>query len=360
MKTFPTAPLSRRAATALFCAMLLLSGPAWAQFPGDFSKFGRGGGGFEGFENTAIEYIQSFDGDGDGLISQAEFLKAFETMFRIMDVSGDGKLDAEELRRDPARVYGERSRWAAQIIERYDVDGDGKLSASEAPFGPLAFERADANKDKFVDRHELTQFSFDLALLSDALRVADNPARVAQAFLKKYDKNNDGKIAPDEFEWGPDFFAQFDRNGNGSLDAEELGRMPGLPPSPKTQARDLIRQRDKDNDGKLSPAEFADAPERFHAADLNADGFLSLEELTAMIQQSFGKGAKEGRGRRLDVPPPPGQPMPNPGVGKPGAVAPMPVPLVPKPGAPIPLPMGAPAPGKQPVPPPMPPTTVAP
>ena len=335
-----TARRNCRITVILVSLVFAAGGLAWAQGPGEVprgGKFGVGGGGFEGFENTAIEYLQTFDADGDGLISKAEFLKAFEAMFQIMDVSGDGKVDGEEIRRDPARIYGDRARWAGMIIERYDADDDGNLSAAEAPFGPVAFGRADANKDGRLDRRELTQLAFDLVLLSDALRVADSPTRVAQAFLKKYDKNRDGKITPDEFEWGDEMLARFDRNGDKVLDSDELGRIPPLPPSPKAQAKDIIKQRDKDGDGRLSAAEFGDTPERFHAADGNGDGLVTLDELTALIVQSLA-AAKDGRaGKRLDiVPDRPAQPIEGPAqpaglvpkvaVPKPGGAGPAPAP----------------------------------
>jgi len=251
-------------------------------------------------ENTAYEFLQSFDENGDGQISKTEFLKAYETMFEIMDVSGDGKIDTREMRRDPARTFSSRARWAAGTITRYDTDGDGKLSKDEAPFWTRAFTRADANKDGLVDKRELTQFAFELALLNEGL-YADNPAKAAAAFLKKYDKNKDGKIAADEFDWGEDVFRRYDRNKNGVLDADEVGRIPALPPSPKQKARELLKQRDRDGDGQLSAAEFGESPQRFHSADINGDGRLSLDELTKMLAPPNIK-AKPARGKRLQPP----------------------------------------------------------
>ncbi len=326
---------------------LILTATAWAQFPGD-PRLGKIT--FTGPDNPAVEYLYSYDADGDGLITKTEFLKAFEAMFAIMDASGDGKLDADEVRRDPGRAYGEKSRWTAQILERFDLNDDGKLASDEAPFSAETFNRADANHDKLVTARELTQFAFELGLLAETMQMAAHPSRLAQAFLKKYDKNRDGRISGDEFEWGPDYLERFDRNGDLFLDAEEILRLPALPPSPRVQARDLIQQRDKDGNGVLSAAEFADTPERFHTADLNGDGQLTQGELTALFVQQYVNPAKARAEKRLEAPAAPPAPVP----GAPNPVQPAQPPQAPaSPAGPKPA-VPAPAASQPPPPVPMP------
>jgi len=266
-------------------AVLIIGIDVCAQWSPEGGRMGKMT--FGGPENSAVEFLQSYDADGDGQIDKAEFSKASEAMFQLMDLSGDGKIDAEEIRRDPAAIYGDCWRRAGQIVDRYDTDEDEKLSAQEAPFGAMAFIKGDVNKDSRLDRRELAQLALEVALLSDALRIADSPAKAAQAFLKKYDKNRDGRITLDEFEWGEAWFGQYDQNSDKFLDEQEIARMPPLPRSPKAQAKDLLKQRDKNGDGRLSAEESGEPPERFHAADTNADGQLSLEELTALIAQRF-------------------------------------------------------------------------
>ena len=47
-----------------------------------------------------------------------------------------------------------------------------------------------------------------------------------------------------------------DKDGDGKLDAEELGKIPGL----KDQdVKEMVKRFDKDGDGKLDTAEFAEA-----------------------------------------------------------------------------------------------------
>jgi len=326
----------RRYSSVVFGAVLLAGSGVWAQFPPDFMRQGKGG--FGGPENQSMEFIQSFDANGDGQIDKAEFLKAATAIFDLMDLSADGKIDAEEARRDPAASYGNQSRWAGMVIDRYDLDDDGKLSSDEAPFGAIAFARGDTNKDVRLERRELTQMAFENAMLSEGLRMADSTMRIAQSFLKKYDKSRDGKITADEFEWGPDSFAQYDRNGDKVLELDEIGRIPPLPRSPRAQAKDFLKQRDKDTNGQLTLEESALPADAFHSMDLNADGLLTLDEVTsASLQQPQFKGRREGR---LDVQP--GAPL---GKGNRQGADPMAPPL-PRggqgPGAPVPPPVAKP------------------
>lgn len=289
----------RTACLAVSAALtLILAGTVEAQRAGDAWRLERGGP--QGPGNTAAEFILSFDSDGDGLISKAEFLKAYEAMFEFMDVSGDGKIDPSEIRRDLAAIYNKSALWARQTIERYDADEDGRLSAREAPFWKMAFERADANKDGFVERRELTELRFNLSLLDEGLR-AQNPDKIVQAFLKRCDANKDGKISVDEFGWGELLFKRYDRDRNGSLERDEIARIPPLGPTPGSRARDLLRQRDLNKDGRLSASEFGETAERFHSADLNADGSLSLEELTKLMASRIKAPKRISREKRLEM-----------------------------------------------------------
>ena len=69
----------------------------------------------------------------------------------------------------------------------------------------------------------------------------------------------------------------------------------------KPTVEELLKQFDKDNDGKLSPAEFTElvqaqvkqrAGKAFKKADTDGNGFLSLDELKAKLQKKGGKKGK--------------------------------------------------------------------
>jgi Ca2+-binding EF-hand superfamily protein len=47
-----------------------------------------------------------------------------------------------------------------------------------------------------------------------------------------------------------------DKDGDGKLDAEELGKIPGLK---DLEVKGMVKRFDKDGDGKLDGAEFAEA-----------------------------------------------------------------------------------------------------
>ena len=69
----------------------------------------------------------------------------------------------------------------------------------------------------------------------------------------------------------------------------------------KPSVEDLLKEFDKDKDGKLSPTEFTEllqaqvkqkANRAFKKADTDSDGVLSLEELKAALQKKGGKKEK--------------------------------------------------------------------
>lgn len=111
--------------------------------------------------------VQALDTDKDGEISAEEIAKA-PAALKTLDRNGDGKLSGEEIRPNPGAFGGERggerggpradTTEAVNGMMAFDKNGDGKLSADELPErmrGIVA--RADANKDGFATRDELTR-----------------------------------------------------------------------------------------------------------------------------------------------------------------------------------------------------------
>ncbi len=123
---------------------------AQAQGPG-----GRGG-------RAISPLMQALDADGDGELSAKEIENATAAL-KTLDKDKDGKLNRQELA--PAfgqpggrgQGPGNESAAAVAALMTYDKNGDGKLSKDELPerLKPL-MDRADTNKDGFLDRAELT------------------------------------------------------------------------------------------------------------------------------------------------------------------------------------------------------------
>lgn len=135
-----------RLAVAGSCAALVLSGPAMAQ--------------------------DKKSGDG---------MKSGETphlsrTFRLLDTNGDGKVSLEEIKAEQARLIG-----AA------DLDGDGKLSVDEFRRRGWWFQKL----------HTSTLFDL-MDANGDQTLSADEIANPSARWFKRYDKNADGGVSPDE------------------------------------------------------------------------------------------------------------------------------------------------------------------
>jgi Ca2+-binding EF-hand superfamily protein len=143
---------------------------AAAQSPGPPGRGGPGPGGGFGGRMAGSALLQALDADGDGELSAKEIENATAAL-KTLDKDNDGKLSREELRPSPGgRAQGPPGSAAAvaqQMVAQlmtFDKNGDGKLSKEEVPEGIHALiTRADANKDGFVDRAELTAFAIQAA-----------------------------------------------------------------------------------------------------------------------------------------------------------------------------------------------------
>jgi len=254
--------------------------------------------GFPGGPNIILRHIEVFDTNHDGSLSREEFDAGARAIFERLDANHDGKVDATEMTADLSDLFIQPSTRSRRLLRQYDQDHDGKISPQECLLPPKAFAELDANKSGALESDDL----MNLTLTGAA--VLEDPARRAGALLAELDKNGDKKIAADEFPFEKSVFQQADRDGDGSLDADELKALPPLPlDHPQRRADEMIARMDHDGDHMLSQDEFRVPGARFEDADQNKDGLLDRKELMAWLASGnaarFGPSSPEEMADRI-------------------------------------------------------------
>ncbi|MFO0909647.1 MAG: EF-hand domain-containing protein [Isosphaeraceae bacterium] len=148
-------------AVAVGLLVVGISGWTLAQPPG----FGPGGR--EGrMRMPPFPVMQALDADGDGELSPREIENASAAL-RTLDKDKNGRLSAEELRPNFERFGGPggpggpgggfNPEALVNQMLAFDKNKDGKLAKEELPERLQGLlDRADTNKDGFIDRDELT------------------------------------------------------------------------------------------------------------------------------------------------------------------------------------------------------------
>lgn len=92
------------------------------------------------------------DANGDGVISRAEYRNAQSARWPQIDRNGDGYLGEDDF----PRVATRRAKTQLAEIAYLDGNGDGRISQSEFVNGPAPiFRRADKNADGVLTRSEV-------------------------------------------------------------------------------------------------------------------------------------------------------------------------------------------------------------
>lgn len=216
---------------------------------------------------------------------------------------------------------------------RLDRDGDGKLTVKEAEASPLAMLIAPAGPVPATrGRAEIDVKPKDGVIsveeLADALRGSFGPLRVqvdgladrrTDALFDHLDRDKDGQITKAELASVAGSLRRLDQDDNeligvnevtpavgqaDAMSAQMMGRPArptGVPAvvemaageSPTRLVRLLLKKYDTGSskgpgkpDGKLTPEEFAIAPEAFAAADTGGDGTLNAEDLRKYLAQA--------------------------------------------------------------------------
>ncbi|TNE41801.1 MAG: signal transduction protein [Sphingomonadales bacterium] len=98
--------------------------------------------------------IMEADANRDGKVSRAELTAYRKQQWARIDRNGDGYFSKDDLPRF-AQGKWETGR-PAEVRRLYDSNGDGRVSQAEFVNGPtVAFDMADANRDNIVTRDEL-------------------------------------------------------------------------------------------------------------------------------------------------------------------------------------------------------------
>ncbi len=89
-------------------------------------------------QDSRSDYLRMFDSDGDGQVSESEYLAYLSRGFASMDSNGDGVIDRSELpggRGEPITAGENRSNLSRQF-HRLDSNHDGHLNARELTAPP--------------------------------------------------------------------------------------------------------------------------------------------------------------------------------------------------------------------------------
>lgn len=211
-----------------------------------------------------------------------------------------------------------RRDYLARLFQALDMDKDGKLTKAEferSPLntskrGPTARPRNMREANEIVPVSKLAEALERVAGETLAFRQDDSDRKTDDAVFAALDADKNGVITEDEILNAPALLLARDADDDDCITLDEFRPPePTMPAAvglqPRTQplatvsntlvdgngllfGPRLVRQYDRNRDGKLSPAEIGISPEKFAALDTDKDGKLSPEEL-----RGFGKLAPD-------------------------------------------------------------------
>jgi Ca2+-binding EF-hand superfamily protein len=226
---------------------------------------GRHGG------RMAMMFMEVFDTDGDGKLTQDEIDARRDELFAAADVDGDGRVTLEEFKVAYAETIVTPK---VRAFQRMDRDGDGKVSEED-------FNR---RAERMLSRMERRK--------GDGHGPRHGGMRPG---MEEHDTDADGRLSADEIRAArADRFAKADADGDKVLTLEEFGTIWNA-----RMDRHMVRMFQRlDRDGDLAiTAEEAARPTRnlVTRMDRDGDGALTLKDRKG---RGKGKGGHDWHGKR--------------------------------------------------------------
>jgi Ca2+-binding EF-hand superfamily protein len=262
-------------------------------------------------------FIQDYDLNKDGTVSQAEFEQVRQQRYSAMDENKDGQVSVDEYVNEYAgrldkKLDTERTGQIKQTLVRIEAldknksktIGHDEYNAS----GDKAFAYIDTNKDGVISKADPLP---ERERKPDAKQtVRARPALVMPTthsvvgMLDMYDQNGDGKVDKVEYQQQRDAaFARTDLDKNAELSSDEylnefVDRLDRQIAKTRTaqlkQAAVRFKALDKDTNQQISAAEFNASGERmFKRWDTDLNQQVTMAEALPVIKNEQTKGTAE-------------------------------------------------------------------
>jgi Ca2+-binding EF-hand superfamily protein len=132
-----TAPGHR--ARARFASADVSANPQWQRKRAEFKQ----------------KFFDRMDADHDGTITQDEYIAAAIAHFNKVDINGTGEITAQQIAASP-RMLKREQRFAAREVKHMDANGDGTVSQDEyVTAAKKRFAKLDKNGDGFIEADEV-------------------------------------------------------------------------------------------------------------------------------------------------------------------------------------------------------------
>ena len=155
-------------------------------------------------------FLQTFDTDNNGIVTEEEFKTASNQRYQSMDKDGDGSVSVEEFQQYSSNRH---HQWLQKKHQAMDSDQNGTISKQE--FIDQAVKRAEqrfAALDKNQD-----------GILSADEHEAQRGMKKGPRLMKRMDQNNDGQISQEEHAAMMErWFSKMDRNNDKQVSGDEL------------------------------------------------------------------------------------------------------------------------------------------